>query len=213
MKEFINSQSVILDTLNLIKRLIFIFDTIAQFAYVGYLVFRLCTGSGILIANIVLVAISAVYLLFHLISKREFYTVEQQKNRKKVKNVVRISKRLTNLVVIVFAVIQLCQATATDNIGTLLTLLMILCYLLSILFDVLNAFIDTRVAMITNAARIDVYELKEQHPKIIGFAQLIGLRFPDKQPEVEDNMLVRIQGARNRCESKSKRKADLLNKN
>lgn len=211
MKEFAYSQGVAIDTFNLIKKLIFILDTIFQFAYIGYLVFRLLSGGGIFIAYVILVGLSAGYLIYSLITRREFYTMKQKKGRKRVKTTITIFKRITNLVVITFAVVQLCLSTASDNIGVLLTLLMVCCYLFSILFDILNAFIDTKIDMITSAVRVDMYELKELHPHLTGIAQKLGLRLFDKQPYVDADTLAKIKEARHRCDAQKRRKEDFLN--
>lgn len=158
------TRSSIDDTLVFIKRLIFVFDLLIQFIYIGYLVFRMLSNMGLLIANISLITLSVIYLLYFLLTRQEFYTKEDIKKRKSVSWIFKILKRIINLTVITMAIITLVDKTSEiDNITLLFTILMICGFMFSLLFDIIKYLIDCKYQLICDALKYDAYNMRKQH--------------------------------------------------
>lgn len=205
------TKNAFLDTFDFIKKIIYYFDLLVQVGYIGYLSYKIIQQSGFMVTNIILLAISVCYLLYHLITTKEFYTYEQTENKKTVKTIVKILKRLVNLVVIGLSVYQLSTNPNVSNIDILLMLLLIVGFMFSILGDIIIKLINSKCILIINSIKYDLTILKEEHPVLASKPiDLLGSKIGLK---VDNNSIKKIKEVNYRQEMKERRKRDFLKKN
>lgn len=180
---FDNSKGVILDTLDTIKRFFLAIDITIQLTYIGYLVFAVATGKGILVANILLLIISLAYLVYFLFTTKEWYTREEKKTRARVKKISKTVKRVINAIVIVFSIIDLCTQPFS-GMSLLMTIVMIVGFILSIAMEVLaTSYIEHRKKLIFEAIKRDVSVIS----KPVGFVRgLFKKESEDEKKEKDD---------------------------
>lgn len=205
------TKNAFLDTFDFIKKIIYYFDLIVQIGYIGYLSYRLVHENGIIIMNIIMLVISGGYLIYHLVTTREFYTQDQTENKKIVKLIVKILKRIVNLVVIGLSIYQLTIDPNISNIDILLTLLLVLGFMFSILGDMIVKVINSKISLIWNSVKYDLNLLKEEHPVIASkTVDFIGSKMSLK---VDINTLRKIKKVNHRQEMKARRKNVFEEKN
>lgn len=197
------TKSAFLDTIDFLKTIIYIFDLIVQIGYIGYLVYRISQGNGILITNIVLLAISFGYLLYHLITTKEFYTIEEVETKKEVKLIVKVLKRIVNAIVIGLSIYQLAINPDISGIDLFLTFIMVLGFMFSILGDIVLKVINSKAQLIISSLKYDLNELREQYP-----VARKPVDFIEKKMEltVDTRMVKRIKVVNHRQEMKLRRK-------
>ncbi len=150
------TRGVIGDTIDAIKRLARGIEITVQIVYIAYLIVAIALGTGILYANIALLVVSVLYFIYDLASTREFYTKVQKKHRENVKTTVKITKRLTHIVIITVAIIELSTAPKLDAISLIMTFLMIIGFVISLIFDIAISMVDDRKELIVNAVALDL---------------------------------------------------------
>lgn len=204
------TTSSIRDTYDFIKQAIFIFDTIFQVFYIGYLIFRIWTKTGFLALNIILLTITLFYFVYNLVTNREFYTDEQKKQRSVIRNISKIIKRLVNFTVIGLAVYRLyIDGSQVDNITMLLTVIMILGFVFSVVFDLLIMLIDRRSKLIEASIYYDAELFRENHALITKFLRMNKVDIEEIFPSVTNpKMVEKIKETNHRQESKRLRKID-----
>ena len=205
------TKSAFLDTVDFIKKIVYSSDLIIQISYICYIVYRLVQQIGILVTNIILLCVSFVYLIYHLVTTREFYTPEQNENKKSVKLIVKIIKRLVNIVVIGISIYQLTIRTEISNLDILLTLMLVLGFMVAVLGDIIVKIINSKISLILNALKYDLSIMREEHPLVASkpinlIDEKIGL-------SVDSNMIKEIKDANHRQEMKNRRKKAFLKKN
>ena len=82
------TSSAINNTFDLIKRLIYIIQIIIQVSYLGFLGYRIISDNTNLITNIILAAITLIYLIIFIMTSNEFYTKEDLIKRKVLKYIL-----------------------------------------------------------------------------------------------------------------------------
>lgn len=158
------TKSTILNSFALIKKVIYVVQLLIQITYIGYVTYRIVFNIGNNITNIILIAISVIYLLVQIFTKREFYERDEIRSIKRVKLSIRISKYLVNLYIIVISVIALInQPTKIENIDILMTILMILGLLSSIILDIVVIFIDNQINLINDSLLYDIERYRKEH--------------------------------------------------
>jgi|GEM_PF-5514864 len=160
------TKSSMLDTFDFLKETIYYSNLVIQLFYIGYLSLRLYSQSGYVYANIALLALTLVYFLYYIFTKREFYTKDDIESHKFIKKLTKNSKRIIHLFLIYLAVSQLyLNPTSNDNMLLLITVLMIFGFLLSIFLDLLLDNIDKRVQVIKNSIYYDIKRFKIEKKK------------------------------------------------
>ena len=167
------TRSVFTKTLNDLKKLAFLFAIGLQVLQIGYLVYALIIGSGVLAANIVLLAISTAYLVFIIYIHRN--TVKKEM-KKLLKNIYRWSKRAIKLFTLGVSIYGL-YVTASDpiTVKSLLSIVLLIFMLLTWVFDVLLSLvillIEQRKNMFFDAMKMDfepVFKAKNFFDKVRG---------------------------------------------
>ncbi len=111
-----------------------------QLLSILYLIFALCTGTGIMIANIVLLVLSLGYFVFFLI-------METKKGKRKVKRLIKSiygwSKRSIKLLTIGITIYGLVLAKADfEPLSFLVVVLMVIGWVLEFLFYIIIKFLE-----------------------------------------------------------------------
>ncbi len=186
------TKSATLDTFDFIKKILYYLDIIIQVFYIGYIGFRLYSGSGIFIINITLLVITGFYFIYYLATNREFYTAELKKQREVVREVVRWVKRAIYIYLITTAIYQLAvNPTPNDNMAIIMTLLMIVGFLSSLMFDLTIKEINRRIKLLTAAALYDIEIFQEEHKAAVKFLKVAAkLDIEDSVPKVEDEKMI-----------------------
>ena len=162
------TKSAFLDTFDFIKTIIYIIDLIVQISYIGYLSYRIIDGVGFVVTNVILLVISAGYLLYHLLTTKEFYTVEEVESKKTAKIIVKIAKRIVNLVIIGLSIYQIAISTDVNNMTLFTTMMLILGFIISIFGDIIVKIINDKAMLIFSAIKYDLNQLREEHFIVTG---------------------------------------------
>ena len=149
------TRSVLGDTIDAIKGLARGIEITVQLVYIAYLIISIALGNGILLANIVLLIVSVSYFIYDMASAREFYTKKLQKQRENVKKTVKITKRVTHIVIIVIACIEL-ATNPFDAVSLIMTFIMIVGFIVSLIFDITISMIEARKELFVNAIALDM---------------------------------------------------------
>ena len=124
---FRQTLSVFDETVNDLKTLKYVCDFAMQLVYIAYLVFALITGSGILVTNIILVTLCALYFIFFLFIEDRNMSREEKMLKKRVHRIYKLLRRVTQAAVIVISAVSLSGATIENNaIDILLLAVMII---------------------------------------------------------------------------------------
>ena len=167
------TRSVFSKTLNDLKRLAFIFSLSLQAFQIGYLLYALIIGSGILAVNIILLAISLAYLVLIFY----FYHNKIKDSAKHLlKQIYRWSKRLIKLFTLGVSIYGL-YATASDAItlkslfSIMMLVFMLITWILDVLLSLVILVIEKRKNMFFDAMKMDfepVFKAKNFFDKIRG---------------------------------------------
>ncbi|MBO5736704.1 MAG: hypothetical protein J6S04_02740 [Clostridia bacterium] len=167
------TKSVFNKTIDDLKNIAFISALLMQLFQVGYLIYALCIGSGITIANIVLLVLSTAYLGFMLY----VHWQDVAKSTKKLlKNIYRWSKRFIKMFTLGVSIYGL-FITASETITTkslvsiILVVFMLIAWILDVLFSLIIMILERRKDLFFNAFKMDfepVFKAKNFIDKIKG---------------------------------------------
>ena len=167
------TRSVFTKTIDDFKRITFLSALFLQIFQVGYLIYALCIGSGITVANIVLLVLSTAYLGFMLY----IHWVNVAKATKKLlKNIYRWCKRAIKLFTLGVSIYGLCiTATAPITTQSLISIIflvfMVIAWVLDVLFSVILSILEKRANLFFDAMKMDfepVFKAKNLFDKIRG---------------------------------------------
>ena len=167
------TRSVFNKTVDDLKSIAFFASLSLQFFQVAYLIYSLCIGSGILLANIILLVLSSAYL--GLILYIHWVSITK-KAKKLLTNIYRWSKRIVKLFTLGVSVYGLFitaseVVTVKSLISILLLVFMLLAWILDILFSLIVSVIEKRKALFFDAMKMDfepVLKTKNFFDKIRG---------------------------------------------
>ena len=152
------TRGVFAKTLDDLKRLAFLFSLSLQIFQIGYLIYALCVGTGILAANIILLVLSTGYCGFIFYMRR--YAVAKD-TAKILKNIYAWSKRLIKLFTLGVSVYGL-LVTAYEpvNVKSLISivflLFMVITWILDVLFSLLAYVFEKRKELFFDAIKMDM---------------------------------------------------------
>ena len=157
-----------------------------------------------------MLVISAGYLLYHLLTTKEFYTVEEVESKKTAKIIVKIAKRIVNLVIIGLSIYQIAISTDVNNMTLFTTMMLILGFIISIFGDIIVKIINDKAMLIFSAIKYDLNQFREEHFIVTGainaLTKRINLDIKEIPLEVDNKMVTRIKNANHRQELKARRK-------
>lgn len=138
------------------KRIRTVITVFVHLFSIAYLIYALIMQTGFLIANVALLALTASYFVF-------FIAMESRQNktrmRKRVTDVYGWCKRLIKLPLLVIAVYGLALSkTDFDPISFMMTLFMIICWILEILFYFIIRFLEIEKNFLLDSVYKDVHQ-------------------------------------------------------
>ena len=152
------TRGVFSKTIDDLKRLTFLFSLALQIFQIGYLIYALCVGAGIQIANIILLAVSALYFIFILYTHRCTIAKETEKL---LKGIYRWSKRFIKLFTLGVSVYGLVitasePVTVHSLISIVLLLFMVIAWILDVLFSLVIIIVERRKDLFFDALKMDL---------------------------------------------------------
>ena len=167
------TKSVFNKTVEDLKSIAFFSALFLQIVQVGYLIYALCIGSGIVAANIVLLILSTAYLGFMLYIHWQNVA---KKTKKILKNIYRWCKRTIKLFTLGVSIYGLfITASETVTVKSLVSIILLVFMLIAWLFDVLFSLIvmviEKRTTLFFDAMKMDfepVFKAKNFFDKIRG---------------------------------------------
>ena len=151
------TKSIFSKTVDDLKTIAFLFGLSLQIFQIGYLIYALCIGTGIVAANVILLIISSLYLLFMLYVK---WNDVKKATRKALKKVYRWSKRLIKLFTLGVSVYGLfitasAPVTVKSLISIILLIFMLIAWILDVLFSLIILIIEKRKNLFFDAIKMD----------------------------------------------------------
>ncbi len=144
-------------TVNDIKKISTVTNFSMQIVYVAYLIYAICATTMPLGINIALLVISLAYLVFSIIMRVKELNKTDLTIKKRVKQAYKISKYIIQIPILVAAIITL-TGLEDDKItfSLLFTIMMIVCYVASVLMAVVTNVIESRAKRFTVAIEADL---------------------------------------------------------
>ena len=167
------TKSVLVKTVEDLKSIAFYAALTLQILQVGYLIYALCVGLGILAANIILLILTSAYLSFMLYLH---WGTVGKKLQTILKRVYQWSKRAIKLFTLGVSVYGL-WITASETITTkslisiILLVFMLIAWVLEILFSLILMVVERRASLLLDAMKMDfepVFKAKNFIDKIRG---------------------------------------------
>ena len=165
------TRSVFMQTKEDLRKLGLLCSFALQSFQIIYLIYTLCIGSGILVANIALLVLSSAYFIFTVYVNWK----ETKKEIKKIfKTLYRWGKRLIKLFTLGVSVYGLFitasePTTVKTTISIILLVFMLLGWVLDLLLEVLTRIVEKRGKLFLDALKMDI----EPAYKAVNFIQKI----------------------------------------
>lgn len=192
------------------QKVLYIISVFSQAVYIGYLIYALCAGAGVLWVNIVLLAISAAYFAFFLITTK----CGRQPNGAKAKIVQKTGKRVYKYCKLLIKIYPLAltiyglyqTAEKISFLALLLVCFMMIGWILQIVFEVFGAIFSNRFALIMDGVKADVEEIKRPVTAVGNFFKKItGKEVEAPQEPTKNQLKLREKVEQFRAERKAKR--------
>lgn len=205
------TSNVINNSLDIIKKMIYIFQVLIQVTYISFLVYKTIFDNNNQLVNIVLLILSFVYLIIFIMTSNEFYTNKDKYKRKVLKYIFKITKYVINLYLIIITIKSLINNQGSEPLNTIFLLLMIIGLLVNIVFDIILEIINKQVTIINNAIKYDVDKFTEDRSVITAllnqFLKIDLKSFPKITNTSEIDELEYIKASQ---EKKQERKKDFI---
>ncbi len=202
------------------QKVLYIISVCSQAVYIGYLLYALFAGAGVLWVNIVLLAISSAYFAFFLITTkcgRHPSGAKAKIIQKTGKRVYKYCKMLLKIYPLALTIYGLYQTSEKVSFfALLLVCFMIIGWILQIVFEVFGAIFSNRFALIMDGVKADVEEIKRPVTAVGNFFKKITGKEVETPKEPTKNQLkLREKVEQFRAERKEKRelqKQELIEK-
>lgn len=192
------------------QKVLYIVSVCSQAVYIGYLIYALCAGAGVLWVNLVLLAISAAYFIFFLITTKGGKLPGGAKAKivqKTGKRVYKYCKLLIKIYPLALTIYGLYQTTEKVSfLALLLICFMMIGWILQIVFEVFGAIFTNRFALIMDGVKADVEEIKRPVTAVGNFFKKItGKEVETPQEPTKNQLKLREKVEQFRAERKEKR--------
>lgn len=198
------TKAAIAKTVEDFKRLDLIRNVSTQIFYILYLVYTLIAGTGVIIANVVLLALSVAYFVFFVYATKQ----EVKKTlKKRVKRVFKRCKQLIKLFTLGVMIYGICSVTShVTALSVLLTVMLVVFWILQILFEVLFHIIVARVQFIIDGLEAD-YEKLTKPVKTVGnfFKKMTGKPVEEELEPTKNRIILEERVAEAKAERKAKK--------
>ena len=186
------------------NKLLYYTTVCTQLLYIAYLVYALITGTGIFIANMILLVIAVGYLAFF------FYATANHLKRpvkKKVKRLFNRCKQLVKLFTLGVMVYGICQTAANASpASVLITALMIIGFVLQIIFELIAWFLTNRINLFIEGLKAD-YEIITKPVKTVGnfFKRMTGKEIEEEKEPTKQRIILDQRVAEAKAERTEKK--------
>ena len=172
------------------QKVLYIIGVASQAVYIGYLLYSLIAGTGVLWVNIALFALSVAF--FHVTTKGG-KAPDGAKNKLVKKlgaKIYKACKLLLRIYPIALTIYGLYQtAEHVSFLAILLVCMMIIGWILQIVFEVIGAILSNRFALMLDAVKADVEEIKRPVTGVTNFFKKITGKEVETPKEPNKNQL------------------------
>lgn len=202
--------SAINNSLDIVKKLIYILQILIQVSYIGFLAYKIIFDNTYFIINIILTVISFVYLIIFIFTSNEFYTEEDKQRRKIIKYVFKIIKYIINIYLIVITTNSLIINQGSEPVNIILLIMMILGLIVNIIFDIVLEIINKQAKIINNAILYDA-TLFQKNKAMTNLALKTVLKIDLSSLELTDEKSIsKLDRINNQQVEKKRRKRDFI---
>ena len=110
-------------------------DVFTQLIYIVYLIASIYLSKGNLLANTIFLTISLLYLIYHLLTYKKWMDGDKV-YRKPIKKVIKFFKKLVNIAIIIFSIIEINNNGEKDLFQILSVITMIGGFVISLIFEI-----------------------------------------------------------------------------
>ena len=153
-------ENFLVRTLNKIKKISNGIDVIVQLVYIVYLIASLYLGKGNEIANYIFLGVSVLYLIYHLFTYRKYMEGDKTIHRKGFKKIIKFLKKLVNIAVIIFAILEEKNAGSFDLFQVGSAIIMIIGFITSLIFEFMVMSLKKKVARIKESVSEKIGKVK-----------------------------------------------------
>lgn len=175
------------------QKVLYIIGVASQAVYIGYLLYSLIAGTGVLWVNIALFALSVAYFVFFLVTTKGGKAPDGAKNKLVKKlgaKIYKACKLLLRIYPIALTIYGLYQtAEHVSFLAILLVCMMIIGWILQIVFEVIGAILSNRFALMLDAVKADVEEIKRPVTGVTNFFKKITGKEVETPKEPNKNQL------------------------
>lgn len=150
------TKAVLNDAVKDLKSFLYWFSVITQLLYIGYLLFAIISGIGIIYVNVALGVISLAYFIFYMLTNNA-----TDKKTKHVAYVTRHTKTIIKLVLNAFTLAVAIygiyiSATTTNAFSLMLTILMIVFWCVQLVLEIIIFFFEHKKNMVLYGLQKDL---------------------------------------------------------
>lgn len=175
------------------KLLAYVIGVATQFVYVGYLVYTLFAGTGVLAANVAMLAVSVAYLVFFLCVTEFGKSPDGKKNLKKTVNrIFQWCKRLIKLYTLGVTLYGIYfTAQNVSWLSVLLSAFMAVGWVLEFVFYVVCRVVEIRVKFLVEGLEADIAQMM-QPVKTVGnfFKRIAGKEVEPEKPQTKNQQVL-----------------------
>lgn len=174
------------------QKVLYIIGVASQAVYIGYLLYSLIAGTGVLWVNIALFALSVAYFVFSSSPRKaeKRPTAQKQTGKKLGAKIYKACKLLLRIYPIALTIYGLYQtAEHVSFLAILLVCMMIIGWILQIVFEVIGAILSNRFALMLDAVKADVEEIKRPVTGVTNFFKKITGKEVETPKEPNKNQL------------------------
>ena len=153
-------ENFLVRTLNKIKKISNGIDVIVQLVYIVYLISSIYLGKGNEIANYIFLSVSVLYLIYHLFTYRKYMEGDKSIHRKGFKKIIKFLKKLVNIAVIIFAILEVSDSGNVDLFQVASAIIMIIGFITSLFFELLVMSLKKKVIKIKESVSGKIGKVK-----------------------------------------------------
>lgn len=175
------------------QKVLYAISVFSQVVYIGYLIYAIAAGTGVLWVNIALLCLSVIYFVFFLIATKCGKKTDGVKNKivKKLgAKIYKGCKLLLRIYPIALTIYGLYEtAENVSFLSILLVCLMMIGWILQIVFEVIGAILSSRFALLFDGIKADVEEIRKPVTGVTNFFKKITGKETEQPKEPNKNQL------------------------
>lgn len=172
------------------KRVGFFYGIVMQALYIGYLVYALCVGAGVLWANVALLAACSLYLIFYLVTEGKKHFKQARKITKRSFKSLKLIINAFSLGVAIYGIYA--ATTHLTPMSVILTGLMAITWILHLVLELALVFTENRIELIVTGMQADFEPVTSTVHNAGNFIKKITGQEIEKQEEAPPSRARRI---------------------